>query len=76
MIFSFQTLCSCQTTLVAIDLFALNLTKALSERNLTHIVDVIFVSDHGMTDTSHPTFVYVDDIIGQPWEGVITMDGK
>ena len=76
MIFRFQTLCSCQSNLVAIDLFALNLTKALGERNPAHIVDVIFVNDHGMTDTSHPTFVYVDDIIGQPWESVITMDGK
>jgi len=63
-------------TLTAVDLFAGNLTKALSERNLTHIVDVIFVSDHGMADTSHPIFLYVDDIIGQVWEGVITKDGE
>lgn len=63
-------------TLATVDVFARNLTQALGERNLTHIVDVIFVSDHGMVDTSHPTFLYVDDIVGQPWEGVITKDGR
>ncbi|OAX37433.1 Phosphodiest-domain-containing protein [Rhizopogon vinicolor AM-OR11-026] len=62
-------------TLAAVDLFARNLTQALGERNLTHIVDVIFVSDHGMADTSHPTWLYIDEIIGQPWGGVISNDG-
>ncbi|KAG2362933.1 alkaline-phosphatase-like protein, partial [Suillus spraguei] len=62
-------------SLAAIDLFARNLTQALGERNLTHIVDIIFVSDHGMTDTSQPTWVYVDEIVGQPWKGVTKMDG-
>ncbi|KAI5114638.1 hypothetical protein M0805_004157, partial [Coniferiporia weirii] len=36
--------------------------------NLTEIVDVVFVSDHGMTDTSHPELVYLDDILGD--EGI------
>jgi len=27
-------------------------------------VDIVFVSDHGMTDTSHPELVYMDDILG------------
>ncbi|OAX37436.1 Phosphodiest-domain-containing protein [Rhizopogon vinicolor AM-OR11-026] len=63
------------TTLATVDLFIQNLTQALGERNLTHIVDVIFVSDHGMTNMSHPTFLYVDEIVGQPWEGVIIRDG-
>lgn len=62
-------------SLAAVDLFARNLTQALGERNLTHIVDIIFVSDHGMTDTSHPTWVYVDEIVGQSWKGVTKMDG-
>ncbi|KAJ8593020.1 Phosphodiest-domain-containing protein [Rhizopogon salebrosus TDB-379] len=62
-------------TLAAVDLFARNLTRALGERNLTHIVDVIFVSDHGMADTSHPTWLFVDDIVGPSWEGVTSMDG-
>jgi predicted AlkP superfamily pyrophosphatase or phosphodiesterase len=35
------------------------------DRNLTHIVDVIYVSDHGMTDTSAQRVVYLDEIIGE-----------
>lgn len=53
-----------QETLVYVDTFARNLHTSLARRNLSSIVDIIFVSDHGMTDTSHPTLVYMDDIIG------------
>ncbi|CAK5284008.1 unnamed protein product [Mycena citricolor] len=52
-------------TLEQVDLFAKNLHTALEERNLIDIVDVVFVSDHGMTDTSHPELIYMDDIIGK-----------
>ncbi|KAJ4482357.1 alkaline-phosphatase-like protein [Lentinula aciculospora] len=48
-------------TLAQVDLFAAALHDSLADRNLTDIVDVVFVSDHGMTDTSHPTLIYVDD---------------
>ncbi|KIK69751.1 hypothetical protein GYMLUDRAFT_34140 [Collybiopsis luxurians FD-317 M1] len=48
-------------TLSQVDLFAASLHDALADRNLTEIVDIVFVSDHGMTDTSHPTLIYVDD---------------
>lgn len=47
------------------DSFARDLHLELVARNLTDIVDIIFVSDHGMTDTSHPELVYVDDILGE-----------
>lgn len=43
------------------DGFAKNLHKSLEARNLTDIVDIVFVSDHGMTDTSHPEMIYMDD---------------
>lgn len=33
------------------------------ERNLSHIVDIMFVSDHGMEDTSSWEMVYMDDIL-------------
>ncbi|KAG1894240.1 nucleotide pyrophosphatase [Suillus fuscotomentosus] len=59
-------------SLAAVDLFARNLTQALGERNLTHIVDIIFVSDHGMTDMSHPTWIYVDEIVGE-LDGLLTL---
>ena len=58
------TTASVQRTLQEVDTFAKNLHTGLVERNLTEIVDVIFVSDHGMTDTSHPELVYMDDFLG------------
>ena len=53
-----------QKTLGYVDTFAKDLATSLAARNLTSIVDVVFVSDHGMTDTSNPEFIYVDDILG------------
>jgi predicted AlkP superfamily pyrophosphatase or phosphodiesterase len=45
-------------------------------RNLTDIVDVVFVSDHGMTDTRHPELLYIDDILGEEgWQAVEHEDG-
>ncbi|KAG2010001.1 nucleotide pyrophosphatase, variant 2 [Coprinopsis cinerea AmutBmut pab1-1] len=55
-------------TLVQVDSFAKDLNAALEARNLTNIVDIVFVSDHGMTDTSDPEVIYLDDILGT--EGV------
>ncbi|KAI0247612.1 Phosphodiest-domain-containing protein [Lactifluus subvellereus] len=52
-------------TLKYVDTFAKDLHDSLVARNLTEIVDVVFVSDHGMTDTSHPELVYIDDILGE-----------
>ncbi|PVG02267.1 Phosphodiest-domain-containing protein [Serendipita vermifera] len=57
-----------RTVLGQVDLFAKDIHQALLDRNLTHIVDVIYVSDHGMTDTSAQRVVYLDEIIGE--EGV------
>lgn len=54
-----------QQTLLQVDQFARDLHDSLDARNLTEIIDVIFVSDHGMTDTSHPEHVYMDDFLGQ-----------
>ncbi|TFK73655.1 Phosphodiest-domain-containing protein [Pluteus cervinus] len=51
-------------TLVEVDVFARDLHTELELRNLTDIVDIVFVSDHGMTDTSHPDLIYMDDILG------------
>jgi predicted AlkP superfamily pyrophosphatase or phosphodiesterase len=45
-------------------------------RNLTDIIDVVFVSDHGMTDTRHPELLYIDDILGEEgWQAVEHEDG-
>ncbi|KAH9179365.1 Phosphodiest-domain-containing protein [Lactarius sanguifluus] len=63
-------------TLRYVDGFVKDLHDSLVARNLTEIVDVIFVSDHGMTDTSHPALVYIDDLLGENgWKAVKHEDG-
>ncbi|KAI0304302.1 Phosphodiest-domain-containing protein [Multifurca ochricompacta] len=65
-----------EDTLKYVDTFAKDLRNSLVARNLTEIVDVIFVSDHGMTDTSHPELVYIDDVLGEEgWRAVKHEDG-
>ncbi|KAF8349197.1 Phosphodiest-domain-containing protein [Amanita rubescens] len=59
-------------TLEEVDTFSKNLHDSLEARNLTDIVDVVFVSDHGMTDTSHPELIYIDDILGK--EGMAAIE--
>lgn len=58
-----------------VDIFARDLHDALEARNLTNIVDVVFVSDHGMTDTSNPEWIYVDDILGDGFSKIDHEDG-
>jgi predicted AlkP superfamily pyrophosphatase or phosphodiesterase len=59
-----------------VDAFARDVHSSLVTRNLTDIVDVVFVSDHGMTDTGHPELLYIDDILGEEgWEAVEHEDG-
>lgn len=61
----------------AVDLFARSIHQTLAARNLSHIVDVIFLSDHGMVDTSDLRLVYVDEIIGEEsWKAILHNDGK
>lgn len=54
----------------------MDLHDSLVARNLTEIVDIVFVSDHGMTDTSHPEHVYMDDILGEGFKLIEHLDGK
>lgn len=55
-----------QKTLAEIDVFARDLHDSLLSRNLSQIVDVIFVSDHGMADTHQVEWTYLDedDVLG------------
>ncbi|KIJ64399.1 hypothetical protein HYDPIDRAFT_28347 [Hydnomerulius pinastri MD-312] len=64
-------------TLSEIDTFAHSLHTSLLARNLSQICDVIFVSDHGMGDTSDVEWVYVDGegILGDTWKNVTHHDG-
>lgn len=36
----------------------------------------MFVSDHGMTDTSHPEWIYIDDILGEGFKELEHVDGE
>ncbi|GJE99017.1 phosphodiesterase domain-containing protein [Phanerochaete sordida] len=58
-----------------VDVFAKDIHDSLEARNLTDIIDVVFVSDHGMTDTSHPDFIYIDDILGDGFRELEHVDG-
>lgn len=65
-----------QRTLGYVDSFVKDLHNELVTRNLTDIVDIIFVSDHGMSDTTNTKFIYVDEILGEEcFEGIEHIDG-
>ena len=53
----------------------MDIHNSLQARNLTDIVDVVFVSDHGMTDTSSPELIYIDDILGDGFNMIEHEDG-
>lgn len=46
------------------DKFSEALNEVLAERNLLDIVNVIYVSDHGMAETSTERVVLLEDILG------------
>ena len=58
-----------------VDQFAKDIHDSLEARNLTDIVDIVFVSDHGMTDTSDPEWIYIDDILGEGFNQIDHEDG-
>lgn len=65
-----------QNTLPEMDKFVHDLLDSLEQRNLSSIVDVIFVSDHGMTDTSNLEPVYVDEILGDGYQDIVERSGE
>ncbi|KAL4081232.1 alkaline-phosphatase-like protein [Scleroderma citrinum] len=73
-------------TLRSVDVFAHSLHHEILARNLSDIADVIFVSDHGMADTSEVDWIHVDDpsilgsadpddVGGPTWQVVTHADG-
>ncbi|KAL1405220.1 hypothetical protein Q8F55_008845 [Vanrija albida] len=57
------------------DKFIGDLVSAIDARNLSQIVDLIVVSDHGMAATSKNRLVFLDDILGEGYEDVEFKDG-
>ncbi|KAJ1984687.1 hypothetical protein H4R34_000521 [Dimargaris verticillata] len=61
------------------------LRKALEARNLTHIVNVVYVSDHGMASVPPTNILYLDELIdldqvrwvyGYPLAGIVPKDDQ
>ncbi|KAL8677470.1 MAG: hypothetical protein Q9186_006111 [Xanthomendoza sp. 1 TL-2023] len=50
-------------TIKSVDSMLANLFKGISQRNLTMIVNVVVVSDHGMATTSTDRLIQLDDLI-------------
>ncbi|ADV21394.1 type I phosphodiesterase/nucleotide pyrophosphatase [Cryptococcus gattii E566] len=50
------------------------LLRGLEDRNLSEVVDLLIVSDHGMTSTSNERIIYLDDILGD--DGVEAIEHK
>lgn len=65
-----------ESELIEMDNFALDVMNELEKRNLTDVVDVIFLSDHGMTETHDERLVFLDDILGEEgWKGIARNEG-
>jgi len=52
-----------RTTIAGVDDMLNGLLKGLDERNLTHIVNVVVVSDHGMATTDTSRMIQLEDIL-------------
>jgi predicted AlkP superfamily pyrophosphatase or phosphodiesterase len=52
-----------RSTIAEVDGMLANLFKGIDQRNLTNIVNIIVVSDHGMATTSTSRLVQLEDII-------------
>ncbi|GAA5991727.1 hypothetical protein JCM10908_001113 [Rhodotorula pacifica] len=59
-------------TLREMDSFVKGISELIDKRNLTEIVDVIVVSDHGMAATSDDRLIFLDDILGEDGFKAIT----
>lgn len=64
-----------EDALARVDGFVGALRASLAERNLTEIVDLVVVSDHGMAATSIDRLVFLDDILGNGFEDLERRDG-
>jgi predicted AlkP superfamily pyrophosphatase or phosphodiesterase len=62
--------------LTHVDEFIKSVREVLQERSLEDYVDLVVVSDHGMTSTHNERLVFLDDILGEEgWKGVASNEG-
>ncbi|KLT40726.1 Phosphodiest-domain-containing protein [Cutaneotrichosporon oleaginosum] len=64
-----------EDALVRVDNFVGALRDALAERNLSNLVDLIVVSDHGMAATSAERLIFLDDLLGEGFKDLEHRDG-
>ncbi len=58
------------------DEFVASLRALVAARNATHLVDLVVVSDHGMTTTSSEKLIYLDEVLGaERLASVLAIDG-
>ncbi|BGP18628.1 hypothetical protein JCM10213_004177 [Rhodosporidiobolus nylandii] len=55
---------SVQKALGAVDEMVRMIFELVDQRNLSDVVDVVVVSDHGMAETSNNRLIFLDDILG------------
>lgn len=64
------------SALQRVDHYIRTILEGIAKRNASSIVNVIIVSDHGMTFTSNSRLLYLDDILGPKlFSQIITQDG-
>jgi predicted AlkP superfamily pyrophosphatase or phosphodiesterase len=67
---------SVAAALRAVDDFIAALLRSIAARNASELVDVVVVSDHGMTQTSSKRLIYLDEALGAELYGeILTRDG-
>ena len=62
--------------LVRLDTFVGDLRAEIAHRNMSHIVDLVVVSDHGMAALSEKRIMFLDDILGDKYSDITHKDGK
>ncbi|PWN44051.1 Phosphodiest-domain-containing protein [Ceraceosorus guamensis] len=55
-----------------VDEFLTSLLRSIDRINATDLIDVVIVSDHGMTTTSNERLVYLDEVLGEDLYDQIT----
>lgn len=58
-----------------VDEFVGALRGSIDSRNLTGIVDLVLLSDHGMAATSASRLVFIDDVLGDGYADLESRDG-
>lgn len=64
-----------EEALKLVDGYIGDVVAEIEARNLTHIVDLIVLSDHGMTGLSKQRIIFMDDILGDDFTRIKHRDG-